>query len=254
MNPARLVVAAALLPLAGCYQFQITAQGGYTEMSVGGDLALASTPGGSGVTVDQSVEDALGLGEEQGSPYGRVQIDFGVPVLTVSAFTFQEDGRGRLNASFGNIAGGTDVFTDLAFDNFKASYAFDIDFGPIKVAPGIACDVFNLDVHVQDVAGFATEDLEVLAPVPMGFLRVEADLGLVGLVAEGGFIKIPKVQDTEGQFLDLEALVEIRPTAFFHLFGGYRMMNLEADGIADDQRFATDLDIRGWVVGGGFRF
>lgn len=238
----------------GCTQFEVTAQGGYTSMAVGGDMALAATSGGSVVNLDQSVESALGLGEDQGSPYARVQLDMGVPVLTASGFMFEETGRGRLQASFGNIVGGTEVFTDLAFDNAKISFAFDMEFGPITISPGLACDLFNLDIHVQDVAGFATEDLEVLAPVPMGFLRVGADLGIVGIVAEGGYITIPEIDDYEGTFWDAELMVEVRPTPLLHVFAGYRYMKIEAEGIADDQAFDVNIDISGWMAGGGIRF
>lgn len=238
----------------GCTQFEVTAQGGYTSMAVGGDVALAANSGGSLVNLDQSVESAFGLGEDQGSPYARVQLDMGTPVLTASGFMFEESGRGRLQASFGDIVGGTEVFTDLAFDNAKISFAFDIDLGPITVSPGLACDLFNLELHVRDVAGFATEDLEVLAPVPLGFLRVAADLGVVGVVAEGGYITIPEIDDYEGTFWDAELMVEVRPTPLLHLFAGYRYMKIEAEGLADDQSFDVNLDISGWMAGGGIRF
>ncbi len=253
----RSVRLAALLGVAltvGCTQFEVTAQAGYTEMAVGGNMALAGTAGGSTTTLDQSVESALGLGEGQGSPYGRISLDMGVPVLTVSGFMFEEEGQGRLQANFGNIVGGTDVFTELAFDNLKISYALDFGVGPVTISPGLACNLFNLDIHVQDVAGFATEDLEVLAPVPMAFLRVGVDLDVVAFVAEGGFITIPEVQDVEGTFWDAEARIEVRPTDLLHLFAGYRFMKIDAEGIADDQAFDVTLDISGWMVGGGLRF
>src|SRR5206468_8641920 len=137
-----------------------------------------------------------------GSPYVRVQLDLGTPVLTASAFKFEEHGQGHLNAQFGNIAAGTDVDSDIQFTNAKVSLAFDIPLGPLKIAPGIAADVFDLDMHVQDTGGSTTEDLEVIAPVPMAFVRAEGDLGIVSAVGELGYIKIPEIHDVKGTFWD----------------------------------------------------
>lgn len=253
----RILLAALLagsMSLPSCYQFQVTAQGGYTQMAIGGDMALAPTGGNIGATVTQDFESALGLGDDRGSPWARLQIDTGVPVLTASGFTFSEDGQGHLNASFGGISGGTDVFSELDFTNAKISYAFQIEIGPVSVSPGLAVDLFDLQMHVQDVAGFASEDVDVMAPVPMGFLRLEADLGLVGLWLEGGYIETPTIEEAKGTFWDVEAMLEVRATSALHLFAGYRVLNLEGEGEVDDQAFDAQIDISGWVIGGGVRF
>jgi len=251
------LTSAALLTVAlgcaSCYQLQATAQAGYTQMAIDGDIALSTT--GGAASVNQSVDSAFGIGDPQGSPYVRAQADFGTPVLTVSAFTFDEQGSGTLNAQFGNITAGTDVNSDITFTNAKVSLAFDIPLGPIKIAPGIAADIFDLDMHVRDTTGTFAEDLTVLAPVPMAFVRGEADLlGWAGVVAELGYVQVPTIKDVKGTFWDAEVMLELRPTSLLHLFAGYRLIGIDAEGTVDGQDFATDLRISGWTIGGGIRF
>ena len=113
-------------------------------MAVSGDIGLSSGIGGLPASAHQDVDSAFGLGDSQGSPYGRAQLDLGVPVLTVSAFRFEEQGTGELSGSFGGIPASTSIESELSFTNIKASATFDIDLGPVKVAPGLAVDVFDL--------------------------------------------------------------------------------------------------------------
>ena len=75
-----LFVAVPLVGLAGCYQFEVTAQVAYAQMSLDGDLGYA-TAGSSTPAVAQDLESGFGLGDDQGTPYARVMIDTGVPVL-----------------------------------------------------------------------------------------------------------------------------------------------------------------------------
>lgn len=248
---------AAILLIAGatsCFQLKTTAQAGYTQMAVQGDIALSTTSGSLSGVIDQDFESAFGLGDGSGSPYVRAQVDFGVPVLTVSAFTFRERGSGTLNSQFGNITSGTDVDSDLQFANVKASYAMQFDVGPVAVSPGIAVDLFDLRMRVSDTAGFASETIDVFAPVPMAFLRAEVDLSVVAAVAEVGYIDVPKIDDVKGTFWDAELFAEVRPLPLMHLFAGYRMLHVDGSGVVDAQDFATNLDISGWMIGGGIRF
>ncbi|MGE3174624.1 MAG: hypothetical protein AB7O97_18475 [Planctomycetota bacterium] len=252
MFRAPALLLALALGCASCFQLKMTAQGGYAKLGVDGDIALSNTTGGS--IIDQDFESAFGLGEDQGSPYLRLQLDLGVPVLTVSGVTFEERGRGTVNATFGNISAGTPVDSLLEFSNVKASYAFQIDLGPVAVAPGIAVDLFDLKMNVRDTFGIAEEDIDVLAPIPMAFVRGEVDLAWVAAVAELGYMKVPEIDGIEGQFFDAELLAEVRPTPLVHLFAGYRLMHLDGEGTVDDEDFAADFNISGWVIGGGVRF
>jgi hypothetical protein len=248
-----LAIPAILLLCPSC-SVSATAQAGYTSMAFGGNIGLAPTSGSSGVAVSQSVDSALGLGQQSGSPYGRVQVELGVPVITLSAFKFHDEGTGHLQGQFGNISGGTDVVSNLDFTNLKGSFAFAVDLGLFKLAPGLAVDLFDIDMRVHDVAGFAEEDFKVLAPVPMAFLRGETDLFSTTLVGEVGYMTIPKINDIKGTFWDAEAMLEVHPMPLFHLFAGYRYISISGQGTVDNQDFNTDLNIRGWQIGGGVRF
>ena len=242
------------LPCSGCFLPSAAVQAGYSQMALSGNAALSQPSGSLAGTSTQDVESALGLGGDQGNPYVRAELDIGSPVLTVSAMQFDEQGRGTLSTQYGNLAGGTTVDSDLTFTNLKASLAFEIGLGPVSVAPGIAVDVFDLDLLVGDTVGIATERIDIVAPVPLAFVRAEADLAIVGAVAELGYITVPDIGDVEGTFWDAELLVEVRPTPLLHLFAGYRHIHMDGEGSTDDREFAVDLDLSGWMIGGGVRF
>jgi hypothetical protein len=251
--PALLAAAfAAAFGCGSCTQMHGTAQAGYSQMAIDGRVAL-STAGG-GASIDQDVDSAFGIGDPQGAPYVRAQLDFGTPVLTASAFTFNESGSGTLNANFGSITSGTPVNSDLRFTDAKVSLAFDIPLGPIKIAPGLAADLIYLEMNVRSTLSASSEDLKVFAPVPMGFVRAEADLGVVGLVGEFGYVKNPNIGDVEGTLWDGEVMAELRAGRALLLFAGYRTISVNGSGTVDNQDFSTDLRISGWTIGGGLRF
>lgn len=248
------VVAAPLLVLPSCYQLEVSAQAAYAQLSLDGDLGYKSASDPSpGPTVDQDIGSAFGLGDGQGTPYGRVMLDTGVPVIAVSGFLFEESGSGVLQANFGEVPAGFGVNSDIEMANAKASLAFQIDLGPVAISPGLAVDYFDLKIDVQDVFGAFRETVELAGPVPMLFLRAEADLGIVAGVVEGGYMKVD-IDDVTASLLDIEALVEVRPTDLVHLFAGYRHLNLSTDGLIDNDSFDADITLAGFFLGGGVRF
>jgi hypothetical protein len=248
------VLAGLALALAACGSAGFKAQAGYTQMSIEGDIALNPTAGGGTGSIQQDIETALGLGEEQGNPWVRAEADLGVVVFAATGFTFEEQGTGTLQANYGNITAGTDVNSDLELANVKASMAFQIELGPLSLAPGLAVDWFDLTLDVSDTAGIATESVELSAPVPMVFLRGQADVGMLSFIAEAGYLKVPEYDDIEATSWDAEALVELRPTPLLNLFAGYRMISMELDGEVDNQDFFADITLSGWIIGGGVRF
>jgi hypothetical protein len=244
---------AGALACTSCQQVKVTAEGGYTQMAIEGDMALDVVSGGGAGSLRQD-ESAFGLGDPQGSPYVRAKVDFGVPVLKASGFLFEEQGQGRLTANFGNITAGTDVRTDLDFTNVKGSLTFEIPLGPLSLAPGVAVDFIDLDMVVQDTLGIVTEDIEVQAPIPLLFLSAELDLGRAGVVGEFGYMQVHNYRGVDGAFVDLELLADLRLSGAVHVFGGYRYIDLDADGDIDNQSFVVDLSVSGWIIGGGVRF
>jgi hypothetical protein len=249
-----LAALAAVATLPSCFSFGATAHVGYAQLAVDGDIGYVS--GSTTASVAQDVESAFGLGDDQGRPYARVAADLGVPVIAVSAFTFEESGTGVLQANFGDsgtLIAGTPVESNLEMFNAKGSLAFEIDFGPISVAPGVCANYFDLDMRVRDLIGIADERVELNAPVPMVFVRGQVDVAIVSGIVEVGYMAID-VDDVETKFLDVEVLAMVHPTAMLDLFVGYRMLDLDAEGEIDGDTFDADLQIGGFLIGGGVRF
>lgn len=252
---SRLLLAGALvLATAACSPVGATLQAGYTQMRVGGSFALADGTGGTGDAPLQDVGTAFGLGDDRGSPYVRAQLDLGGLVLGADAFLFEERGEGVLDASFGGLPATTPVAADLRFGCAKLSAVYDIDLGLVKVAPGLAMDVFDLDFRVEETSLGNAEEIDELVGVPLLFVRAEAGIGVVDLVGEIGYLETPRIDGAEGRFLDVEVLAECSVLPMLHLFGGYRLIDLDANGDTGSESYGIDLQVRGWVLGGGLRF
>jgi hypothetical protein len=243
----------ALLGLASCAGAAISGQLGYMQSHMSGEIALAPNVGGGNLgTIHEGIDD-LGLGDESGSPYARVQANLGVLSLSASGFFLHDEGTSQLNVNFGGITAGTTVESKLDFANIKTALVFPIGLGPVHIAPGLAIDVFDLNVDVRDINSNATEKIDVLVPTPLAFVRGSVDVGGVALVGEAGYMKL-SVDQVDGEFLDLETWLEVRVTPSLFMFGGYRYINIKGNGIVDNQDFSTDLTVSGWQLGGGLRF
>jgi len=252
-NRLFLLASLTLMALPACTIPTLEVQAGYAALSVDGDVGYSN---GAMSAIEQDTRSAFGLGDTQGSPYGRAQIDFGVPVLTVSAFNFEDEGRGSLGSDFGNIpavGGGVPVQSQFEMFNAKVSYAFDIGIGPVSISPGIAIDYFDLQMNVQDAFLIAREQVDISGPLPLAFLRAGVDLGVVSAFAEAGYIAAD-VDDVAGELLDIEAQIVLHPAALVELFVGYRYVNLKLDGTIDSDTIDSDLTISGLMFGGGIRF
>lgn len=256
MRTRSLSAALALSLLAACSVPTAQAHVGYALLSIDGDLGYVN--GNTSAAVQQDVDSAFGLGDQRGSPYVRAQVDVGVPVFSVSAFQFSDSGNGNLTADFGDISPGAPnatvaVHSELDLLNVKGAYTFDIGIGPVSIQPGIAVDYFDLQIKVRDQFSIANEDVQLNAPIPLGFLRGELDLGELRAVAEVGYMGID-IEDVKASLLDLEAQIVWHPIYLLDLFVGYRSLNLQVDGQIDNDTFDTDLTISGFMVGGGLIF
>ena len=245
-----------LLTAAACAPVRCKAHAGYTQVAVSGDMALESGGSSSGnpPTSSQDIESAFGLGDQQGSPWLRMEADFGVTVLTASGFWLRETGTGVLDENFGGLPTATPVASELDLGCGKFSCTFDIELGPVKLAPGLAVDVFDLEFRVTEISLGNREEIDEILAVPMLFLRSEASLSVFDFIAEVGYLDTPEVDGNEGKFLDVEAMVECAVFEHGSIVAGYRLLDLDANGDADEDSFAIDLQIRGWFVGGGTRF
>jgi len=241
------------MALPACSIPTLEVQAGYAHLSLDGDIGYSN---GNTVAVEQDFESVFGLGDSQGSPYGRAQIDFGVPVLTVSAFSFEDKGSGDLQSNFGNIpavAGGVEVQSELDMMNAKVSLAFEIGIGPVSISPGLAIDYFDLQIDVTEDVLFESEQVDVSGPLPLAFLRADVDLGIVSAFAEAGYMSAD-IDDVDGELLDIEAQLVLHPAPLVELFVGYRYWNIALDGIIDNNTIDTDIKVSGLIFGGGIRF
>lgn len=234
--------------------FGVTGQIGYAHMQVGGELALSSDLGGNPTAINQGIDSAFGLGDGQGSPYYRAQVDLGQPVITASAFWLRESGQGQLANSFGGLGSGTPVASRLDLAVAKITASYDFDLGLVKLSPGLQFDLFALDFDVREPTLGGSEDIDDIVYVPMPFLRTEAGLGALSAVAELGYLELPGGHSNDGQFFDIEAMIEWHPLPLAHVFVGYRYISIDGEGDTGTSDFATDLQIQGWVVGGGVSF
>lgn len=252
----RLFLLLALLPAAfpACTSLDVTAQAGYAQMSLSGEVGYSR--GASGTEAPkQDIDSAFGIGNSEGSPYGGAAVDFGVPILTISAFALKTTGAGTLSDGFGGIPAATPVSSALDLLDIKTTYVFEVPIGPFSIASGVGLDYLDVKLRVSNldpvVPEVQTADLSL--PVPLGCVRGELDLEWLNVLAEVGYMSAA-LEGVEAQIVDVEAMVMFRPSRWAHLFLGYRWLALDVKGSLDTDYVATDIALRGFMLGGGFEF
>ena len=253
MRIRHLLAIPALVLFTSCYQFDFTLQAGYAELGLDGDVGYDNGTGG--VAFQEDIETGLGLGADQGTPYARAVMDFGTPVLAISAFSFEDDGRGVLTQDFGDISAGLPVQTDFELTSIKGAYTFDIPIVPgiASIQPGIAVNYFDLFIDARDTLGISQQTVDLTGPIPLAYLRGEVELGMFSLTAEAGYLEVD-VDDVSGSLLDAEAQLAINPAPLLELFVGYRLLEFQVDGQIDGDTVDTDFTLSGLMIGGGVRF
>ena len=201
------------------------------------------------------VQEGFGLREKMDSPYGRVEVQALIARLQVSGFQIDQTGQGTLAVQFGDIPVSTPIETTLDMTNIKGELLFDlIDIGPVRISPGIGVDYFDLQLESRSLAVTTLrESLDAQAPVPMLFVQAELDLGVVDFVADIGGMKAD-VEDADGTAIDIELLARVRPLDHVEIFAGYRHIILDVEGKADGQDYLSDLELSGFIIGGGIYF
>lgn len=242
-----------LLLLGSCGSAGLKVFAGYTQVEMSGTVALDSSVGGVDLgTIQVDLEDDLGLTDEVGSPYGRAEVDLGLIHLTGSGFIYDEQSTGTLSFDFGDITFGSTVESDIEIMNFKGAITFDmVDVGPLRLSPGVGVDLFDIDMNIRSTAPIVvSERVEILTPVPMLFLQTELDFGPVGAMLDTGWMSLD-LGDVKGTWIDIEGLATFNMFSAFEIFAGYRYISIDTDGDADGQAFEADVELQGWIVGGG---
>ena len=242
-----------LLLLGSCGSAGLKVFAGYTQVEMSGTVALDSSVGGVDFgTIQVDLEDDLGLTDEVGSPYGRAEVDLGLIHLTGSGFIYDELSTGALSVDFGDITFGSTVESDIEIMNFKGAITFDmVDVGPLRLSPGVGVDLFDINMTIRSTAPIvASERVEILTPVPMLFLQTEFDFGPVGATLDTGWMSLD-LGDVKGTWIDIEGLATFNMFSAFEIFAGYRYISIDTDGDADGQAFEADVELQGWIIGGG---
>lgn len=261
----RMFATAALaglgLALSSCSYASVDA--GYLNLQLGGDIGFAT--GVQNVTGQASVDDGLGQGGRVGAPYGRIEMAndaglFGTGVFA-SGFVYDNQGTGVLTARYGNITAGTAVKSDFSLVNAKvgAYLSFDIA-NTVFIRPGIAADIFLPDLTVETTQITPTQSEKINDPlgVPLPYLQVGVDLGTVSGFVEVGYLPLDTSKlnvgseyDVDSKTLDVEAMVRVRPASHLEVFAGYRLFKLQVQGRLQNDSVDIDIDLTGFMVGGG---
>lgn len=244
-----------LVAASGCAPTAIRGHAGAAFMQVQGQTGLANSSGTlSPGAVKNDFEDALDVGDRNASPYLRAEAEWSRHRVTFSGFQYDENGQSTLASDFGDIPAGTSVNSSLEFWNVKGAYSYDIiPVDVLRIAPGVevAYSAYDFDVVARTSTAF--ESLQVDGLVPMVFLQGEVDLGVVAGVVDLAWIDAD-LEDTDGTWWDIEAMVRVVPIERLELIAGYRFMQLDLEGNADGRDFDTDMQVSGLFFGGGVRF
>jgi hypothetical protein len=249
-----LLSGAAVLTAASCTTYEVRAYAGYMASELSGDIGLAPSIGNAPPSQFRAdLQDDFGMGDESSSLYVRAEAALLSFRVTASGFRYAEEGTGTLTANFGDLVVGTEVASELDMLNAKVALTYDINLPILRLSPGLAVDYLEIDTSVRATMINAFEEVDVSAPIPMPYLQAEVDLGALALTLDAGWISA-SIEDGEGEFFDIEAMLHLQATERIEFIAGYRWISIDAEGDADGQRFDADLDLNGWFVGGGFRF
>lgn len=242
-----------LLPLfAGCTTYDLRAYAGYQNTKLTGEIGLAPT-GNTLPPQKIDLEQDLGIQDESDSIYLRGELALLSFRGTLSAFTYEESGNGTLSAQFGDLTVNTPVASDIEIGSLKGALTYDLNFGPVRLSPGVAVNYLDFESTVTALNVVAFETLDLDAPVPLLYAQGEVEFfGLSGQL-DIGWIDA-NIEDVDGMVWDIEAMLRYEMFSKVELFAGYRFISAEVSGDADGQNFDGEFEFSGWFVGGGIRF
>lgn len=247
----------AILTLGACSAPGLRTHVGFAQYELDGTIGLSPT---SGIPVNSiDLGNDLGLDEADPSLQARVELDAGPIRLTATGFRYADSGNGTITGNFGGIPIGTSVTSSIDLMNAKIALTADLlDTGlfgvvELRLSPGIAVDLFDIQSSVASTSGGLTEDIDELLPVPMPFLQAEVQVDDFSAVVDVGAVSL-SFDDFDGTFVDLEGFLSYRPVGPVELYAGYRYVILDTNGTFDGEDFLADLEVQGFFVGAGVIF
>ncbi len=255
MRIERTTALLAIALTAACAPSHFRADAGAAFTRVQGEMGLQNSAGNLNIAGNMNdVKDQLGAGDDEVSPYVRLEADWGPHRVKLSGLANNSAGPGTLAGAFGDLPAGTQVFTDFDFVNATAAWSYDLMPTPMfRIAPGVQLGYYSLDItsRAQTLSAFENVDTDFLTPMP--YVEAEIDFDVIAIGANAGFLGVD-LRDASGRYWDVEAYVRGAPFGGLELIGGLRYMLFDAHGEATGRDFDADLDVFGWFLAGGIRF
>ena len=239
--------------LAACTPQTFRADVGALFATTSGKIALQNAGGTLVLGNEQNdVDDQLGVGDTEVSPYVRVQWDHELHRVRAHGFGIDAEGSGTLAGDYGGIPAGSQVTTSMEFFNVAAAYDYEV-WGDenFRLALGGQLGIYSLDIAARSASG--RESVRTDLVIPMAFAEVEGFFGPVTLGANAALMA-GNWRDADGRYLDAEGFARVQVVDEVDLIAGYRYLVLDANGTATSRDFDADITVQGWFIGGGIRF
>lgn len=218
--------ASFLLTACSVPRFEATPSYGFSKLS--GDFAIAT----GSISSTNDVKD-IGLGDREGAPGARVDLQWGSPHLSVEVVQTNSEGSGTTTADLTQgsttISAGTDVDSkvDLTYGNAIVTFDF-VPSDAVEVGLGFGLEAASVQTKVKPTGLGAGIDTDESAPVPVVALRAGVDLGPISVDGLLSGIQIDYGGDSLTFYdLDLRARWEMYDHA--HLLVGYRYWKVDLD-------------------------
>lgn len=221
--------------MASCAVPSVDVMPRYGQSNLEGHFGVRD--GGSG-TVSVTDLSKAGFGDDDGYLSGRVDIDFGSPMLSISTQQTSHTGRGitttALSASGGAVPANAMVDTDMDFGLHQVNLTFDfVPTDLIDAGIGFGVAVVDVDARLTEVSTTNSVQTDEVLPIPELVAHVGLDLGDFEVRALASGFQISTGGD-DLSFLDVDIM------ARHHLFGfserlsgsialGYRSTKLSID-------------------------
>lgn len=253
-NPVLLLALLAMTAACAPNHYRASVAGMSGRMS--GDIALQNTAGTNNLESDRNdLRSDLGVGESEVLPYIQAEGTWDAHTFRVSVLDYSSDGSGELSAPFGDIPAGAGVNSSLDFTALQASWAYDVlDSETLHFGPGAQLSYYRLDLNVQGGTPAGVEDIDSETLIPQLYLEGEVDLGTVSFVASVGGMSVYQYHDADGTWWDTQFMLRVQPVDHFEIVAGYRLIDMDANGIASSRDFDVDARFEGWFLGAGLRF
>jgi hypothetical protein len=255
MTPLLRLLPLVLLPaMAGCFP-HARAYVGPAFLRIQGDVALQDSGGTLNLGTERNnFDDQLGQGDRETSLYLRGEVDLGPQRVRVQAFDHSAQGSGTLAGDFGDIAGGSNVTTDLSFVNASGSWTWDIlPTSLLRLGVGVQVSYLDLDLTVNEVSSTDFEQIKSELLLPMPCVDAELDFGDFSVGASLSAISAD-LGDGSGRYWDADAFVRYEPMINVEVIGGARYLLVDASADASGRDVDADFDVFGWFLGVGFAF